>query len=151
MPDLLVVVLDVGAERVVAFLADVDSPGEVLGEAVAAPTGDLTADAAGVLARLGARDLGPRLLALAVGVAADVRPDDAACLLDALGDELPAGWPLPAALPVVPGRTEQWAASGARAASHPVVAGAVLAAARSTGAHAHLPRARGEGAAGRDG
>lgn len=150
MPDLLVVVLDVGVERVVASLADVDSPGEVLSEAGAARTGDLAVDAASVLGRLGAHDLGARLLALAVGVAADVRQDDAVCLLDALGDELPAGWPLPAALPVVPGRVEQWAASGAQAVARPVVAGAVLAAARSTGAHAHLPRARGADAAARE-
>lgn len=140
MPDLLVVVLELAADDVRAALAEVDRPGQVLRTTTAVRTGDLAADVAAVLGRLDAVDLAARLLSLAVSVGGDVPPADAAGLLAALGVELPEGWGLPAALPVVYGRTDEWAASGAQAASRPAVAGAVVAAARAVGAHAHLPR-----------
>ena len=51
------------------------------------------------------------------------------------------GWPLPAALPVVAGAAAEWAAQGVTAVRRPLVAGAAVAAAKSVGAHAHLPHA----------
>ena len=144
MPDLLVVVLQVGAHDVSAALAEVDRPGEVVRETMAGRTTDLAGDAAHVLTALGAGHLGPRLLALAVGIGAEVPAPDATALLARLGDELPDGWGLPATLPVVAGRLDDWALTGA-AVSRPAVAGAVLAAARSVGAHAHLPRPKDAG------
>ena len=141
MPDLLVVVLEVSAASVKAHLAEVDRPGEVLRTEVLARPADLAADTAAVLGQLAAGDLAPRLLALAVAVAADVDARSADDLVRALGAELRPGWGLPASLPVVAGSADGWAAAGAAARSRPVVAGAAVAAARSVGAHAHLPRA----------
>lgn len=139
MPDLLVAVLEVTAEQVVACLAEVDRPGAVLREAAAARSGDLAADVRVVLHRLDADALALRLLALAVAVSEDVTDEDATGLLRVLEPELPGGWGLPASLPVLPGSAAGWAATGAPAGARPLVAGATVAAARSVGAHAHLP------------
>jgi len=142
--DLLVVVLEVGRTSLRAGLAEVDRPGEVVRDAVAARGPDLLADTAAVLAALGAAELGPRLLALAVAVGPGVPDEEGAGLLTALtggGAELTPGWPLPAALPVRAGAAAAWEAAGAGTPLRPLVTGAVVAAARSVGAHAHLPRA----------
>jgi hypothetical protein len=139
--DLLVVVLELRPEQVRAGLADVDRPGELLRDAVVDRGADLVADAAAGLAALTAESLGARLLALAVAVGPGVDADEVAGLLSALtagGDELAPGWPLPAALPVRAAGSEHWTAAGGDAA-RPLVAGAVVAVARSVGAHAHLP------------
>ena len=144
MPDLLVVVLEVQPTQVRAGLAEVDRPGELLREAVAERGPDLVVDAAAVLTALAADDLALRLLALAVAVGPVCADAEAAGLVTALsggGSELVAGWPLPAALPVLAGASADWEAQGATALQRPVVAGAAVAAARSVGAHAHLPRA----------
>lgn len=141
MRDLLVVVLEVGPAFCRAGLAEVDRPGDLLREAAAGRGPDLAADARTVLTALEADDLAPRLLALAVAVGAGAEPE-AAGLLTALtggGAELATGWPLPAALPVLAGAADAWTAQGAPAARRPLVAGAAVAAARSVGAHAHLP------------
>ena len=138
MRDLLVVVLEVGPTRVSAWLAEVDRPGDVLRESVVERGADLVDDAAAALTELAADDLGPRLLALAVaGDAGD------GALLPALADggELRDGWPLPASLPVVAAAAGDWEAQGVTAERRPLVAGAAVAAARSVGAHAHLPHA----------
>ena len=151
MRDLLVVVLELTALDVRAVLADVDSPGLVHREAARTRTTDLAADCAGALGDLEADDLGERLLALAVavggapGAAGDVETDR---LLEVLGAELPEGWGLPAALPVVPGAAAAWRRAGAPVPAEPLVAGAVVAAARAVGAHAHLPPADPAGPAG---
>jgi hypothetical protein len=140
--DLVVVVLEVHPARLRAALADVDHPGDVLRDAEVERGPDLLADAAAVLAALTAADLAPRLLSLAVAV--DVADGEASRLLHALtggGAELAPGWPLPAALPVLAGAAADWAAQGAPAGRRPLVAGATVAAARSVGAHAHLPHA----------
>ena len=135
MPDLLVVVLHVHAAGVGAWLAEVDRPGTARRAVERRRGDDLVADVVGVLHELAADGLGPELLALAVAVdAGGTRP-----LLQALGDELPSGWGLPATLPVVVGRARAWAEAGARVRASPLVAGAAVAAARSVGAHAHLP------------
>jgi hypothetical protein len=136
--DLLVVVLEVGPARLSAWLAEVDRPGEVLRESVVERGADLVADAAAALTQLTAGDLAPRLLALAVALDAD-----AGELPSALADagELRSGWPLPASLPVVAAAAADWAAQGAPAERRPLVAGAAVAAAKSVGAHAHLPHA----------
>ena len=142
MRDLLVVVLEVSAAQLRAALADVDHPGETLRDAVVERGPDLLADTAAVLAVLAADALAPRLLSLAVAV--DVADDTTDGLLLALtggGTELVPGWPLPAALPVLAGAAADWAAQGAPAGRRPLVAGAAVAAARSVGAHAHLPHA----------
>jgi hypothetical protein len=139
--DLLVVVLEVDAARVRAVLADVDRPGELLREAVVDRGRDLVADAQAVLTAIAATDLAARLLALAVAVGAGTADAEAAGLVTALtggGAELLRGWPLPAELPVVAGASADWSAQGG-AGQRPLVAGAVVAAARSVGAHAHLP------------
>ena len=143
MRDLLVVVLEVGATQVRGCLAEVDRPGELLRDAVVERGPDLAADVAAVLTALAADGLAPRLLALAVAVGSGTPDSDAAGLRTALtggGAELAPGWPLPAALPVVLGPAAGWAEQGAAAVRRPLVAGAVVAAARSVGAHAHLPR-----------
>jgi len=140
--DLLVVVLEVDAAQVRAGLAEVDRPGAVVRSAVVERGPDLVADAAEVLTALAAGDLAARLLALAVAVGPQVVDDEATGLLAALthgGAELAPGWPLPAQLPVVARASADWQAQGARAEQRPLVAGAVVAAARSVGAHAHLP------------
>lgn len=139
MPELLVVVLEVTADRVAAVLAPTASPGDVLLEIRRPRSPDLLADASDVLGRIDGADLAPVLLALAVSVAADVAPDDAERLRAALAPELPDGWGLPAPLPVVWGSTEDWAREGASVPERPAVAAAVVSAARSVGAHAHLP------------
>ena len=139
MPDLLVVVLEVTAERVRASLGEVDRPGEVVREAAVPRSVDLRADAAAALGGLGAGDLAPELLAVAVSTGPDVGADDVAPLRTAFGAELPPGWALPAPLPVVWGSAEIWAREGAGVPGRPAVAAAVVAAARSVGAHAHLP------------
>ena len=140
MPDLLVVVLEVADGAVEAHLAVVDQPGEVLRSSRLPRSGELFRETAEVLGQLAAGDLADRLLGLAVAVAADVTRDDADALVHALGAELAPGWGLPAALPVVPGSAERWAVAAAAARTRPAVAGAVIAAARAVGAHAHLPR-----------
>jgi hypothetical protein len=140
VPDLLVVVLEVSGTAVQAHLAEVDRPGEVLRAAAGARSTDLPADAAAVLGQLAADHLAPRLLALAVAVGADVDAQSADDLVQSLGAELLPGFGLPASLPVVAGSADGWAGAGASAPSRPVVAGAMVAAARSVGAHAHLPR-----------
>jgi hypothetical protein len=140
--DLLVVVLEVSPGQVRACLADVDRPGSVLRDAVVERGGDLVADAAAVLTALAADDLAARLLALAVAVGAQTADAEAAGLVTALtggGTELAPGWPLPAELPVLAGAAADWEAQGAAAEQRPLVAGAAVAAARSVGAHAHLP------------
>ena len=142
MRDLLVVVLEVQAAQVRAGLAEVDRPGALLREAVADRGPDLVADAAAVLTALAAGDLTARLLALAVAVGSATADVEAAGLLTALtggGAELLPGWPLPAELPVLAGASADWEAQGAPAEQRPLVAGAAVAAARSVGAHAHLP------------
>lgn len=143
MPDLLVVVLEVCPHRLRAGLAEVDRPGELLRDTVVERGTDLVADASAVLAALHAGELGARLLALAVAVGPAVADGDAGRLVRALtggGAELLDGWPLPGQLPVLAGAVTAWEAQGARAEQRPLVAGAVVAAARSVGAHAHLPR-----------
>ena len=103
---------------------------------------DLVADAAAALTALAAGDLAARLLALAVAVGPATADVEAAGLVTALtggGTELLAGWALPAELPVLAGASADWEAQGATAAERPLVAGAAVAAARSVGAHAHLP------------
>jgi hypothetical protein len=140
VPDLLVVVLEVTGTAVQAHLAEVDRPGEVLRTEVLARSADLAADTAAVLGQLAAGGLAPRLLALAVAVGPDVDPQSADDMVRTLGTELPPGWGLPALLPVVAGSADGWAGAGASARARPVVAGATVAAARSVGAHAHLPR-----------
>lgn len=135
MPDLLVVVLHVHAVGVRAWLAPTAKPGSSWRQARGARKDDLPADVRAVLRSLDAAELGPQLLALAVAVDAN----DTAVLLSALGDELPGGWGLPAALPVVVGRARAWAEQGAAEPAQPLVAGAVVSAARAVGAHAHLP------------
>ena len=140
MRELLVVVLEVSASQVRAGLAEVDRPGSVLRTTVAERGEDLVADAAAVLTALAAGDLAARLLALAVAV--EAAGTEAAGLVTALtggGTELVRGWPLPAELPVLAGAAADWEAQGAPADQRPLVAGAVVAAARSVGAHAHLP------------
>ncbi len=142
MRDLLVVVVELDPTQVRAGLAEADRPGELLRDAVVERSADLVADAAAVLAALAAQSLGSRLLALAVAVGPAVDADDATGLLAALtagGDELAPGWPLPAALPVRAGASADWEAAGGDGSVRPLVAGAVVAAARSVGAHAHLP------------
>jgi hypothetical protein len=142
--DLLVVVLEVAPAQVRAALAEVDRPGAVLRSAVVERGPDLVADAAAVLTALAADDLAPRLLALAVAVGPETADVEAAGLVTALtegGTELVGGWPLPAQLPVLAGASVDWAAQGATAVERPLVAGAAVAAARSVGAHAHLPHA----------
>jgi hypothetical protein len=142
VPDLLVVVLAVSPAQVQADLAEVDRPGSVLRSAAVERGNDLVADAAAVLTALAAGDLAPRLLALAVAVGAATADAEAAGLVTALtggGTELLQGWPLPAELPVLAGAAADWQAQGARAEQRPLVAGAAVAAARSVGAHAHLP------------
>lgn len=144
MRDLLVVVLEVQAAQVRAELADVDRPGDLVREVVVERGPDLVADAAAALTALAAGDLAARLLALAVAVGAGTADVEAATLGKALtggGVELVAGWPLPAQLPVLVGASADWEAQGLRAVRRPLVAGAAVAAARSVGAHAHLPRA----------
>lgn len=138
MRELLVVVLAVRDDVVRAVLAEVDRPGAGVREVLASRGGELAGDVVALLARLSVADLGPRLLALAVAADDDVA--GRADLLRAMTDELPAGWGLPAALPVVSGSATAWSAAGAAAVGDPLVAGAVLAAAAATGAHAHLPR-----------
>lgn len=143
MRDLLVVVLEVGPTQVRASLAQVDRPGELVRDAVRERGGDLAADVAEVLSALSAGHLGARLLALAVAVGPSTPDREAAGLLTALtggGTELAPGWPLPTQLPVLAGAAAGWEAQGAHAARRPLVAGAAVAAARSVGAHAHLPR-----------
>ena len=144
MPDFLVVVLEVQPAQVRAELAEVDRPGAVVRSAVVERGRDLVADAAAALTALAAGDLAARLLALAVAVGGETADVEAAGLVTALtggGAELLDGWPLPAELPVLAGASADWAAQGATAAERPLVAGAAVAAARSVGAHAHLPRA----------
>lgn len=144
MPDLLVVVLEVDAGQVRAGLAEVDRPGALERSALVDRGSDLVADAAAALTALAAGDLAARLLALAVAVGADTADVEAAVLVTALtggGAELLSGWPLPAQLPVLAGASADWEAQGATAAERPLVAGAAVAAARSVGAHAHLPPA----------
>lgn len=136
MRDLLVVVLHAHATGVRAWLAEVDRPGTALREASRRRSGPLADDARAVLADLEVTGLDDRLAALAVAVDAN----DTVPLQQALADEVPGGWPLPAALPVVVGRAAAWAEQGAPVADAPLVAGAVVAAARAVGAHAHLPR-----------
>jgi hypothetical protein len=129
---------------VTAELAEVDRPGELVREAVVERGPDLVADAAAVLTALAAGDLAARLLALAVAVGAQTADAEASGLVTALtggGGELVAGWPLPEQLPVLAGASADWEAQGARAEQRPLVAGAAVAAARSVGAHAHLPHA----------
>lgn len=141
--DLLVVVLEVEAAQVRAELADVDRPGDLVREAVVERGPDLVADVAAALTALAAGDLGARLLALAVALGPDTADVEAAGLVMALtggGCELAPGWPLPEQLPVLVGATADWEAQGAGAVRRPLVAGAAVAAARSVGAHAHLPR-----------
>lgn len=150
MPDLLVVVLEVGPGQVRAALAPVDRPGEVVREAAQPRGADLLSDVRSVLGRLGAGELGAALLAVAVAVGADVDPVSAQRLRGALGPELRPGWPLPATLPVLGGSAEVWAAAGAGVPAGPLVAGAVVAAARSVGAHAHLPGRGGPAPGGSD-
>ena len=142
MPDLLVVVLEVSAAQVRAGLAEVDRPGDLVREAVVERGADLVADASAVLTALAAGDLAMRLLALAVAVGPGTADAEAAGLVTALtggGTELAPGWPLPAELPVLAGAAADWEAQGAPAEQRPLVAGAAVAAARSVGAHAHLP------------
>ena len=146
MPELLVVVLALASDQVRAGLASVDGPGELVRESVVPRGEDLPAAVAAALQALAlSADEAPRLLALAVAVGADVDAQHAAGLLQALQDEdsapgeLADGWPLPGALPVVAGHADAWAAAGAVVPAQPLVAGAVVAAARSVGAHAHLP------------
>ena len=144
MPDLLVVVLEVCPDQVRAGLAEVDRPGDLLRDAVVERGPDLVADAGAVLTALAAGDLSARLLALAVAVGPDTADVEAAGLLTALtggGTELVPGWALPATLPVLAGAAADWEAQGATAVRRPMVAGAAVAAARSVGAHAHLPPA----------
>ena len=136
MRDLLVVVLHVHAAGVRAWLAEVDRPGAHLRGAARPRTDDLAADVARVLGELAAEDLGPRLLALALAVDAN----DTSALQRSLGDELPEGWGLPAGLPVVVGQARLWVESAPSVPQAPLVAGAAVAAARSVGAHAHLPK-----------
>jgi hypothetical protein len=139
-----VVVLEVHADEVRAVLAEVDRPGELLRDAVVQRGPDLVADTASALTALAAGDLSARLLALAVAVGPATADVGAAGLLTALtggSTELVAGWPLPEALPVLAGDAGDWAAQGAPAGQRPLVAGATVAAARSVGAHAHLPHA----------
>jgi hypothetical protein len=140
--DLLVVVLEVRPGEVRAGLAEVDRPGSVLRSAVVERGDDLVNDASAVLAALAAGDLAPRLLGLAVAVGPDTADVEALGLVTALtggGTELAPGWPLPAELPVLAGAAADWEAQGAAAEQRPLVAGAAVAAARSVGAHAHLP------------
>jgi hypothetical protein len=142
VPEFLVVVVEVQPAQVRAALAEVDRPGVLVRDAHVERGADLTADVAAVLAALAAEALGPRLLALAVAVDPAVGDDEVTGLLTALtggGDELAGGWPLPAALPVRTGPAAEWEVAGAAAAERPLVAGAVVTAARSVGAHAHLP------------
>lgn len=141
--DLLVVVLEVGPAQVRAGLAEVDRPGELVRDAVVERGSDLVADVAAVLTALAADDLAARLLSLAVAVGPATADAEVTGLLAALtggGTELVSGWPLPAELPVLAGAAADWAAQGATAGQQPLVAGAAVAAARSVGAHAHLPR-----------
>ena len=138
MPELLVVVLEVRDTAVRAVLAEVDRPGAALREERADRGADLAADVVALLSRLAASGSAARLLALAVAV--DDGVAGGAELLGRLGPELPEGWGLPPTLPVVTGSATAWSRAGAAAAGDPVVAGAVLAAARALGAHAHLPR-----------
>ena len=137
------VVLEVDPVEVRAGLAEVDRPGELLCDAVVGRGPDLVADAAAALAGLAAGDLSARLLALAVAVGpvADVEAAGLVTALTGGGTELVGGWPLPEALPVLAGAAADWAAQGAPAGQRPLVAGATVAAARSVGAHAHLPPA----------
>lgn len=137
MPDLLVAVLHLHAAGARAWLADVDAPGTVLREASQDRRTDAVDAARSVLHGLDAAGLGSQLLALAVAVDAN----DARALLEALGDELPEGWGLPASLPVVVGQARTWAAQGQVVPTAPLVAGAAVAAAKAVGAHAHLPHA----------
>ena len=144
MRDLLVVVVELCPTQLRAGLAEVDRPGELVRDALVERGPDLVADAVAVLAALDAGSLGARLLAVAVAVGPAVPDDEATGLLTALtggGDELATGWPLPAQLPVRVGAAAAWEAAGAPVVSRPMVAGAVVAAARSVGAHAHLPHA----------
>lgn len=138
MRDLLVVVLEVSDSQVRAGLAEVDRPGSVLRTTVVERGEDLVADAAAALTALAAGDLAARLLALAVAVA-DTEVSGLVTALTGGGTELLAGWPLPAQLPVLAGAAAAWEAQGAPAEQRPLVAGATVAAARSVGAHAHLP------------
>jgi hypothetical protein len=141
--DLLVVVLEVDSTQMRAGLAEVDRPGELVRDAVLERGRDLVADAAGVLTALAAGNLAPRLLALSVAVHPAVPDDEAAGLLAALtggGAELAPDWPLPPTLPVRAGSAAAWERAGSGAPLRPLVAGAAVAAARSVGAHAHLPR-----------
>ena len=79
-------------------------------------------------------------LALAVAIGpADVEAAGLVTALTGGGTELLGGWPLPAELPVLAGAAADWEAQGAAAEQRPLVAGAAVAAARSVGAHAHLP------------
>lgn len=135
MPELLVAVVHVHATGVRAWLAPTDSPGAFLRSSARPRSAGLPTDVRAVLRDLDALGLGSQLLALAVAVDAN----DTASLLAELGDELPEGWGLPASLPVVVGRARAWAEQGA-SVPQPLVAGAVVSAARAVGAHAHLPR-----------
>jgi hypothetical protein len=139
VPELLVVVLEVGATAVRAALADVDRPGLVHRDAGGARSDDLLDDARAALTELDAGDRGSVLLALAVAVDADVAAADLAQLRASFDGELPEGWGLPAPLPVVWGSADGWRAQGAAVPDRPAVAAAVVAAARAVGAHAHLP------------
>ena len=138
MPDLLVVVVEVTSAQVTASLGEVDAPGRVLRLVERPRTTALPSDVARVLVELQTGGLERRLLAVAVAVREDVAPADAA-LLRSLAPELPEGWGLPATLPVLVGVASAWAEQGRPVPSGPLVAGAVVAAARSVGAHAHLP------------